>query len=157
MKSNWSRKAHVLGIREFSRTQSVIVDSWKNSELGVKGPGFKPRFCYCLNRKSFANCFYVNTGNPCFSLDTAELKPVNPKGNQPWILIGSTEAEAPILWPPDMNSQLIGKDWCWGRLRVGEEGGDRGWDGWIASPIQWTWVWANAGIESFILPCFILN
>ena len=39
-----------------------------------------------------------------------EIKPVNPKGNQPWILIGSSEAEVPILWPPDAKSQLIGKD-----------------------------------------------
>ena len=33
--------------------------------------------------------------------------------------------------------------WCWERLRAGEEGGNRGWDGWIAAPVQWTWVWAN--------------
>ena len=39
-----------------------------------------------------------------------EIKPVNPEGNQPWIFIGRTEAEAPILWPPDVKSQLIGKD-----------------------------------------------
>ena len=41
-----------------------------------------------------------------------KMKPVNPKGNQPWILIGrtDTEAEAPILWPPDGKSQLSGKD-----------------------------------------------
>ena len=40
-----------------------------------------------------------------------EIKPVNPKGNQPCILFGRTdaEAEAPILWPPDVKSQLIGK------------------------------------------------
>ena len=46
------------------------------------------------------------------SLDCKEIKPVNPKGNQPWIFIGRTDAkaEAPILWPPDMKSQLIGKD-----------------------------------------------
>ena len=45
-------------------------------------------------------------------LDCKEIKPVNPKGNQPWIFIGRTdaEAEAPILWPSDMNSQLSGKD-----------------------------------------------
>ena len=35
--------------------------------------------------------------------------------------------------------------WCWERLRVGGEGGDWGWDGWMASPTQWTWVWANSG------------
>ena len=52
-------------------------------------------------------------------LDCKEIKPVNPKGNQSWIFIGRTdaEAEAPILWPPDANNWLIrkgldsGKDW----------------------------------------------
>ena len=45
-------------------------------------------------------------------LDCKEIKPVNPKGNQPWIFIGRTDAEAaaPILWPLDAKSQLIGKD-----------------------------------------------
>ena len=45
-------------------------------------------------------------------LDSKEIKPVNPKGNQPWILIGrtDTEAEAPILEPPDGKGCLIGKD-----------------------------------------------
>ena len=45
-------------------------------------------------------------------LDSKEIKPVNTKGNQPWIFIGRTaaEAEAPILWPSDANSRLIGKD-----------------------------------------------
>ena len=45
-------------------------------------------------------------------LDCKAIKPVNPKGNQPWIFIGraDAEAEAPILWPPNVRSQLIGKD-----------------------------------------------
>ena len=45
-------------------------------------------------------------------LDCKEIKPVNPNGNQPWIFIGRTdaEAEAPIFWSPDEKSQLIGKD-----------------------------------------------
>ena len=45
-------------------------------------------------------------------LDSKEIKPVNPKGNQPRIFIERTDAEAetPILWPPDAKSQLIGKD-----------------------------------------------
>ena len=33
--------------------------------------------------------------------------------------------------------------WCWERLKAGGEGDNRGWDGWMASPTQWTWVWAN--------------
>ena len=46
------------------------------------------------------------------SLDGKEIKSVNPKGNQPCIFIGRTgaETEAPILWPPDVISQLIGED-----------------------------------------------
>ena len=45
-------------------------------------------------------------------LDSKEIKPVNPKGNQLWIFIGRTnaKAEAPILWPSDAKSRLIGKD-----------------------------------------------
>ena len=45
-------------------------------------------------------------------MDNEEIQPVNPKGNQPWVFIGRTDAkaEAPILWPPDVNSWHIGKD-----------------------------------------------
>ena len=52
------------------------------------------------------------------SLDSKEIKPVNPKGNQSWILIGRTdaEAEAPILWPPDLKSQLIKKTLMLGKI-----------------------------------------
>ena len=82
-------------------------------------------------------------------LDSKQIKPVNPKGSQSWIFIGRTdaEAEAPILWLPDhAKSWLIWKSpWHWERLKVGGKGDDRGWDGWMASPTQWTWVWANSG------------
>ena len=50
-------------------------------------------------------------------LNSKETKPVNPKGTQPWIFIAKTDAEAPVLWPPDAKTQLIekdpdaGKDW----------------------------------------------
>ena len=37
------------------------------------------------------------------------------------------------------------RPWCWERLRAGGEGDDRGWDGWMASLIQWTWVWVDSG------------
>ena len=78
-------------------------------------------------------------------LDNKEIKPVNLKGNQPWILIGRTTAKVLILWLPDANSQLVRKDpaWCWERVKAGV-GGTRRWDGWMASLTQWTWVWANS-------------
>ena len=43
-------------------------------------------------------------------LDSKEINSVNPKGNQPWIFIGRTDAEAPMLWPPNLKSWLMGKD-----------------------------------------------
>ena len=42
--------------------------------------------------------------------DSKEIKPGNPKGNQPWLFTGMTDDEAPIFWPPDVKSQLTGKD-----------------------------------------------
>ena len=62
-------------------------------------------------------------------LDCKEIKPVNPKGDQPWIFIRKTDAEveALILWPPDVKSQIIGKDpdagkdWREKEKRVAEE------------------------------------
>ena len=72
----------------------------------------------------------------------------HPKGNQSWMFIGRTDAEAEILifWPPDAKNWLILKrSWCWERLKAGEEGDDRGWDGWMASLTRQTWVWASSG------------
>ena len=81
-------------------------------------------------------------------LDCKEIQRVHPKENQSWIFIGRTDAEAetPILWPPDVKNWLIRKDPDgWERLRAGGEGDNRGWDGWMASPTRWTWVWVNSG------------
>ena len=64
------------------------------------------------------------------------------------MFIGRTdvEAETPVLWPPHAKSWLIGKDPDAGRdWGAGGEGDDRGWDGWMASPTQWAWVWVNSG------------
>ena len=45
-----------------------------------------------------------------------------------------------LMWRVDSLERL----WCWERLGAGGEGDDRGWDGWMASPTQWTWVWVNS-------------
>ena len=70
--------------------------------------------------------------------DCKEIKPVHPKGNQSWVFIGTTDAEAEIpntlaTWCKEMTHWK--RPW-W--LKAGE-GDDRGWDGWMASPIRWTW------------------
>ena len=76
-----------------------------------------------------------------------EIQPVRSKGNQSWIFIGRSDAEAeiPILWPPDAKNGLIwkdpeaGKDWRWEKGTTEDE------NGWMASPTQQTWVWVNSG------------
>ena len=80
-------------------------------------------------------------------LDCKEIQPVHPKGDQSWVFIGRTdvEGETPLLWPPDVKNWLWKRPWCWERLKAGGEGEDRGWDGWMASLTQWTWVWVGSG------------
>ena len=71
-------------------------------------------------------------------LDCKEIQQVYPNGNQFWIFIGRTDAEAetPKLWPPDVKTHLK-RPWCWERLKARGEGDDRGWDGWTVSLTQW--------------------
>ena len=80
-------------------------------------------------------------------LDCKEIQPVHSEGDQPWVFIGRNDAKAetPILWPPDAEMTYLKSLWCWKRLKAGEEGDNRGWDAWIVSPTQWTWVWVNFG------------
>ena len=80
-------------------------------------------------------------------LDCREIQPVHSKGDQSWVFIGGidAEAEAPILWPPDAKSWLILKTLMLGKIEGWWSRGDRGWDGWMASPTRWTWVWVYSG------------
>ena len=107
-------------------------------------------------------------------LDCKEIQPVHPKEDQSWVYIGRVDAEAetPILWPTHAKNWFIGKDpdagRDWGqeekgttedeivwwhhwpdahefRLKAGGKGDDRGWEGWMASPTWWMWVWVNSG------------
>ena len=80
-------------------------------------------------------------------LDCKEIQPVHPKGNQSWIYIGRTDAEANsnivATWCEELTH--LKRPWCWERLKAGGEGDNRGWDGWMASLTQQTWVWASSG------------
>ena len=71
-------------------------------------------------------------------LDCKEIQPVHPKGDQSWVFIGRTyaEAETPIPWPPHVKKWLTWKD---------PEADNRGWGGWMASPTQWTCTCGNTG------------
>ena len=79
-------------------------------------------------------------------LDCKEIQPVHPKGGQSWVFIGRTDVEAETntlaTWCEELTHWK--RPWCWERLKAGGEGDDRGWDGWMASPTWWTWVWWNS-------------
>ena len=82
------------------------------------------------------------------SLDCKEIQPVHPKGDQSWVFIGriDPETETPNTLVTSCKELTHWKrPWCWEGLRAGGEGDNRGWDGWMASPTQWTWVWVNFG------------
>ena len=69
-------------------------------------------------------CFWIVTGELLSLLYSTMITPVNPKGNQPCIFIGraDVEAEAPVLWPPDVKRWQWKRSWCQERLRAGGEG-----------------------------------
>ena len=78
-------------------------------------------------------------------LDSKEIQPVYPKGNQPWIFIGRTDAEAPVLWPLMRRVNSLEKTLMLGKIEGRRRRGDRGWNGWMASLTRCTWVWASSG------------
>ena len=114
----------------------------------VKDYGFSSsHVCMCelQHKESWAQknrCFWTVVLEKTLEspLDCKEIKPGNPKGNQPWIFIGRTdaEAEAPILWPPVAKSRLIrkdpdaGKNWRQEEKRVIED-----------EKVGWTWLLAS--------------
>ena len=91
---------------------------------------FPELFCRCESLppshqiELTASCFWTVVLEKTIEspLDSKEIQPVHPKGNQPWIFIGRTDAkaEAPILWPPDTKCWLTGKD-----LDAGEDWGQK--------------------------------
>ena len=93
-------------------------------------------------------------------LDSEEIQPVHPKGNQSWIFVGKTEAasETPVLWPPDARSWLIwkdpdaGKDWRWEEKGMTEDemvGWHHSHDGWVwVGSGSWWWTGKPGVLQS---------
>ena len=83
---------------------------------------------YTENRELKNRCFWIVVLEKIFEhhLDHKEMKPVNPKGNQPWIFIERIVAEQSV-WPPDLTHWK--RPWCWERLKAKGEGSGTGWYG----------------------------
>ena len=125
-----------------------------NKDLSSQGYGFSSGHVYGCEldyRESWAPknwCFWTVVLEKTLEspLNSKEIQPVHPKGDQSWIFIWRTdvEAETPILQLPDAKSWLILKDPDAGRLKARGKGDNRRWDRWMASTTQWTWVWVDS-------------
>ena len=99
----------------------LLVKSYRQSWMNFLAKPVRTGFWFVMLEKTLES-----------PLDCKEIKPVNPKGNQPWTFIGRTDAvaEAPVLWPPDEKNLLTGKDPDAGKdWRHKKKGDSRGWDG----------------------------
>ena len=126
-----------------------------NKGLSSQGYGFSNSHVWMWEldyKKSWVPknwCFWTVVSDKTLEslLDCKEIKPVNPKGNQPWIFIGRTdaEAEAPIhgylMWSIDSLEKTL----MLGKTEGKRRRDDRGQDSWMASPTQCTWIWASSG------------
>ena len=79
----------------------------------------------------------------CWRIDASELWCWRKLLRVPWTARRSNQLILKIS-PRCSLEGLIWNTWCWERLKAGGEGDDRGWDGWMASPTRWTWVWINS-------------
>ena len=93
-------------------------------------------------------CFWTVTLEKILEspLDCKEIQSVHPKRNQSWLFIKdwcwSWNSNTLATWSEVLTH--LKRPWCWERSKVRGEGDDRGWDGWMASLTQWTWVWVNS-------------
>ena len=77
----------------------------------------------------------------CKEIQPVILKEISPRYSLEGLMLKlKLQYFSHLMWRADS----FERPWCWERLGVGGEGDDRGWDGWMASPTQWTWVWVNS-------------
>ena len=92
-------------------------------------------FLNCDVEKTLENLLYSKRSKQSI------LKEINPECSLEELML-----KLKLQWPPDAKSRSTGEDRLMLRRTEGRRiGGNRGWNGWMASPIQWTWVWANSG------------
>ena len=107
------------------------VSLTNNVTLGKEPHLYKPVFSYLQRRIALL---------PISCPDQSILKEINPEYSLEGLML-----KLQYFGHLMRRANSFEKTWCWERLRAGGEGEDRGWDGWMASPIQWTWVWADSG------------
>ena len=154
----WNKKMLVPWKKSYDQTRQHIKK--QRHYFANKGPSSQ-RFGFSISRVWMWGLDYKESWAPnnwCFwavvlektlesPLDGEEIQLVHPKGNESWIFIGRTDAEAetPILGHMMQRTDSLEKTLMLDKIEGGRKGDDRGWGGWMASPTQWTWVWASSG------------
>ena len=123
----WRRKGYLLQYSGLENSMDCIVHGVAKSQTWLSDFHFTFSLPCCL----FSPCLLM-------SHDFDDLRLEN-KGQSTFSWNSNTLA----TWWKELTHWK--RPWCWERLRVGGEGDDRGRDGWMASPTQWTWVWVNSG------------
>ena len=128
------------------RTMSTVVSEELCEYLGSNGVTYLPSDCDSLladeniiNRKSTQKNKPVTIVSLLFSYTTWRKSVVNIHYKD-WCWSWNSNPLA--TWCKNLTH--LKRSWCWKRLKAGGKGDDREWDGWIASPTQWTWVWVNS-------------
>ena len=116
------KRCFLLGRKAMTNLQSILKsrDNFANQGPSSQSYGFSSsHVCACeswtIEKEGWVQknwCFWTVVLEKALEspLDCKEINPINPKGNQLWTFTGRTDAEAPMLWPPDADSQLNGKD-----------------------------------------------
>ena len=137
------RRAWQAPVHGLAKSQTWLRDfhfhGFSKSHLGMWEPNHKEGWAV----KDWCLWIVVLEKTLESPLDCKEIKPVNPKGNQPWIITGRADAEteALILWLPDAKNQLIwkdpdaGEDWRWDEKRTTED------EMWQHDVMTWWWKW----------------
>ena len=99
---------HIKKQRQNFANQGSYSQSYGFSSSHIQTWELDHKEAWALKNRCFWTVVLEKT--PESALDCKEIQPVHPKGDQPWIFIGRTDAKVPILWSPDVKSQLFGKD-----------------------------------------------
>ena len=144
--SNWNQHTLIFHfmkrkIFQYNKTRAYIfqvcADSW---------PYWHKVYLCLFNKEPFLSHMLIH--NLKLIPTSQTIKPVSPKGNSVLNIHGkdwwwSWNSNTLATWFEEQTH--LKRPWCWERLKAGGEGDDRGWDGWMASLAQWTWVWASFG------------
>ena len=132
---------HVLSMDEWIRRCEVYISIYLCICVSI--------YLYCCSAVLENWCFWTVVLKKTLEslLDCKEIKPVNSKEMSPEYSLEGLMLKLKLRFSGHLMWTLNHwkGPWCWKRLRAREEGGNRGWGGWMASLTQWTWVWANSG------------